>query len=86
MPDNRIDNTTVANAETNARLAPVSPTGTPLIPPKAVPWLTLVAGLAGILAALPAFGVALPPVVVGISTAVVAILAGLGIASPGLRK
>lgn len=40
----------------------------------------------GAVLALPAAGVALPPVVVTICSSLVAVMAALGIASPGVRK
>lgn len=65
----------------------VNPTGTPLIPPKAVPWLTALAVLAGVVAGGPAMGLTfIPPAVSGVAAALVAVLTALGIASPGLRK
>jgi hypothetical protein len=59
-----------------------SPTGVPVIPPAAVPWLTSVVGIAGILAA------SLPEHTVGARVAqlVFALGAALGLASPGLRR
>ena len=65
---------------------PVSPTGTPLIPPRVFMWLALVVGAA--LAALGAL-VGIYPEVHGfqVALAVVSAVAGvLGIASPGIRK
>lgn len=84
--ENRVGQLTAANAKTDKELAPISPTGSPLIPPKAVPWLALLVGAAGVVAALPTMGMSLPPTVVAIATAVVALGAVLGIASPGARK
>jgi hypothetical protein len=51
-------------------------------------WLALVGlvGLAGIVLGLPAFGVVLPPVVMGIAGGIVSLGAMFGIASPGIRK
>lgn len=87
MTDTRIQPTTVANAATDARLTPVaSPTGTPTLPTSWTPWLTILVAVAGVVASLPAFGVALPAAVTAIAGAVVAIGAALGIASPGVRK
>ena len=64
-----------------------NPTGTPIIPPKVVPWLTALAVLAGVVASGPAVGLTfIPPAVVGVATALLAVLTALGIASPGLRK
>lgn len=65
---------------------PLSPTGTPIIPPKAFGWITLGVSLG--LAVLGALALALPeyrwP---GIALGVLSAVAGvLGMASPGLRK
>jgi len=46
----------------------------------------IVSVVLGAILALPAAGVALPPVVVTICSSLVAIMAALGIASPGVRK
>ncbi len=46
----------------------------------------IVAVLLGVILSLPAAGVTLPPLVVTLATAAVAVLAALGIASPGVRK
>ena len=89
MTENRIIPTTVANAETDARLAPVaqaSPTGTPLVPARFVPYLMALVGLTGIPAALVASGVALPAAVVAISSAIGLVALVLLGGSPGLRK
>lgn len=72
MADNRLDNVTTAP----------SPTGTPILPPKAVPWLVALVGLASV-------GVAtLPDYTVGHKVAMVIVGLGalFGIASPGLRR
>lgn len=78
---NRIQQVTPATAAENARLAPinVSPTGTPLLPPKITPWAALVVLVAG--AALPFTSGMLA---VGLQV-VIALGAALGIASPGVR-
>lgn len=83
---NRVGQLTVANAKTDKELASISPNGSPLIPPKAVPWLALLVGVAGVTASLPTMGLSLPPAVVAIATAIVALGTVLGIASPGARK
>lgn len=51
-------------------------------------WVGLVAlvGLAGIVLSLPAFGVVLPAVVIGIAGGIVSLGGMFGIASPGIRK
>lgn len=82
---NRItDPTTVASATENTRVAPVSPTGAPMIPPKLVPWMTIAVLLAGVLPFVP--GLVLPPLVSGLCAIIVTVGAALGIASPGARK
>lgn len=89
MSENRIEPTTVANAAEDARLAsitPASPTGTPLVPAKFVPYLMALVGLAGIPAALLGVGIILPPVVNGIAAAVGIVAVVLLGGSPGLRK
>lgn len=64
-----------------------NPNGTPVIPPAIVPWLTVLAVLAGVIASGPALGLTfIPPAVAGVAGAVVAVLTALGIASPGMRK
>lgn len=63
-----------------------SPTGKPLVPARFVPYLMLVTTLAGIPAALLGAGVAIPVVVVTISTAVGVVALVLLGGSPGLRK
>lgn len=75
-----------ANEENKVVPINPNPTGTPVIPPKFVPWLTLVAVLCGVVASGPAIGLTfIPPAVVGVATALLAVLTALGIASPGLR-
>lgn len=77
----------VANEENKVVPVNPNPTGTPVIPPKAVPWLTALAVLAGVVASGPTIGLTfIPPAVAGIATALVAVLTALGIASPGIRK
>ena len=64
-----------------------NPNGTPVIPPSIVPWLTVLAVIAGIIASGPSLGLTfIPPAVAGVAGAVVAVLTALGIASPGIRK
>jgi hypothetical protein len=59
-----------------------SPTGTPLLPPKAVPWVALLVGLAATGAAIfPADSVAGK-----VCTVLVGLGGVLGVASPGLRR
>jgi hypothetical protein len=82
MTENRIESTTVANAETNARTASISPTGTPMLPARLAPWLTLLVAVAALLPLVPG----LPPVVLTVCGLVVALGAALGIASPGARR
>ena len=69
-----------------APMLPVSPTGTPVMPQ----WLVIAgglgAGVAGLILGLPTFGVSLPPAIMGICSAFVALGAAFGIASPGVRK
>ena len=77
----------VANAENTVVPVNPNPTGTPVIPPKLVPWLTALAALAGVVAAGPSIGLTfIPPAVVGIATALLAVLTAVGVASPGIRK
>ena len=77
----------VANEENKVVPINPNPTGTPIIPPKLVPWLTALAVLAGVVASGPSIGLTfVPPAVVGVATALLAVLTALGIASPGLRK
>lgn len=59
-----------------------SPTGIPFLPPKAVPWVVAVVGIAGVLSGV------LPEHTIGdrIAEGVVWLGALLGIASPGLRR
>jgi hypothetical protein len=64
----------------------VSPTGTPLVPTKAVPWILIVVAVAGAVVGLPEMGVAIPAIVLAGAKVVGVIGAALGIASPGLRK
>jgi hypothetical protein len=76
---------TVANAEENKRLgsiAPESPTGTPVLPPKWAFVAAIVVGLSSILAIIPG----MPALVVTICGIVVSLGVVLGIASPGVRK
>lgn len=84
----RLGQVSVANAETDKQLAPVSPTGTPWIPPGFIPWLALVVAVAGSVLALPTMvaGLVLPPALVAICTLVVTLGTVLGIASPGARR
>lgn len=60
----------------------VSPTGAPMLPPRLVPWLAALVGLAAILSQ------SLPPHTA--ASKVAAVIAGLGgvlgVASPGLRR
>jgi len=68
-------------------IKPVSATGAPMVPTAWVPWLTVLGVVAAIVSAAPTLGLAfIPPAAVGVATAVVALLAAVGIASPGLRK
>lgn len=80
--ENRIEQTTPANAETNARLAPVAPAAGAVLPQPAVVVLTVLVAVAGVLPMVPG----LPPVVTAIAGVVVAIGAAFGIASPGIRR
>lgn len=79
MPENRID-PTAAPA--------VSPTGAPLIPVKAVPYVVAAITVLGTVGALPTMGISLIPVAIcNGCLAAAAILGALaGVASPGLRK
>ena len=83
LPDT---NTSVpADAATN--IVQPSPNGTPMVPTAWVPWLTILGVVAALVSAAPTLKLAfIPPVAVGIATAVVALLASVGIASPGWRK
>jgi hypothetical protein len=73
-----------ATPETNP--VPISPTGKPVMPQVVTVILTVLAVLAGGVAAVGSAGVALPPVVVGIAASVSALCAAFGIASPGIRS
>lgn len=81
MPENRLEPVTVANKLTNEQLAPVSPTGTPMLSPKLVPWLTILVVIAAALPLVPGMPVAVAAVC-GVVTAIGTVL---GIVSPGLR-
>lgn len=72
MPNNRIDPTA----------APTSPTGQPILPPKAVPWLIALVGAAWTATEV------LPPHTIAYKVAwgIAGIGALLGIASPGMRR
>ncbi len=82
MSENRIERVSVANAETDAKLAPISPTGTPILPASIAPWLSVVVALSAILPLIPG----MPVVVITVCGVVVALGAALGIASPGARR
>lgn len=71
----------MADEQTN-EVKDISPTGKPVFPQAVVVILTILAAVAGVLVVVPG----MPPVVVSISTALVAICAALGIASPGIRQ
>lgn len=85
-PENRINPVTTADAANNARLKPVSPTGSPVLSPRVVPWATLVVGIAGIGASAPFWGIPVPPIISGICWTIVTIGAAFGISSPGIRR
>lgn len=71
MPENRLDNVSTA----------VSPTGAPVVPTKAVPWIVAVVGVAAVaMQVLPAHTIGYK-----IAAGLVALGALFGIASPGLR-
>lgn len=65
---------------------PVSPTGSPLLPPQVARWALLVVAVAAALTMAPDAGIALPPAL--LTGAKLAVLIGtmLGIASPGVRR
>jgi len=72
MSENRIENVSAAR----------SPTGTPVLPVWAVPWLVALVGVAGVAAnVLPAHTVAAK-----VALAIVSLGAALGLASPGMRR
>jgi len=80
--ENRIQQTTSANAETNARLAPIAPAAGAVLPQWAVVALTVAVAVAGTLPLIPG----LPPVVTAVAGVVTAIGVAFGIASPGIRR
>lgn len=63
----------------------ISPTGKPVLPQALVITLTVLAVLAGGVAAVGTAGVAIPPVVVGIAAVISSLCAAFGIVSPGAR-
>ena len=73
--------------ETPKPEAPISPTGAPVLPPRAVPYALYVVATAAAISMAPDMGIALFPVVV-LSIAKFVVLLGtlFGIASPGQRK
>ena len=64
----------------------VSPTGLPVLPPKAVPWLVLAGAVAFVVSGAPDIGVVLPAAVVGVSKLVLGFCSLLGLVSPGMRR
>ena len=78
----RMQQTTPANSETNARLAPVAPAAGAVLPQWSVVALTVAVAVAGTLPLIPG----LPPVVTAIAGVVTAIGVAFGIASPGIRR
>lgn len=83
----RVNPVTVANAAENQRLAtitgaPVSPTGTPVLPPHVALWAAVAVALATAIQFIPG----VPPVVLAIAGVVISLGTILGIASPGIRK
>lgn len=81
-PPNRTAQLTVANSETNARLAPVAPAAGAVLPQWAVVTLTVLTVAAGVVMMIPG----MPPVVVAVAGGVTALGAAFGIASPGIRR
>ena len=81
-PPNRTAQLTVANSETNARLAPIQPAAGAVLPQWAVVALTVATIAAGVVAMIPG----MPPVVVAVAGGVTALGAAFGIASPGIRR
>lgn len=72
--------------QTDQTSLPPSPTGTPVLPPKVVPYALYAATIAVAVTMAPDIGIALPVVVLS-SAKFVCLLATLfGIASPGQRK
>jgi len=71
------------NEKTNAEIKPLesSPTGTPVVPPKAAAWFALVAGVALALTEI----AGLPAVVYTIAKLIVGLAAVFGVVSPGVR-
>ena len=63
-----------------------SPNGQLALNPKWAPWIGLFAVFCGSVLALPAAGVALPPIVVGIVTVLGSVATALAAASGGARK
>lgn len=78
--DNRIDPTA---APTDPAIAPLSPTGTPKMSPRVVPWVLMIGAVAGL--ELCAHS-APAPYALFCQVGAVALGAALGIASPGWRK
>lgn len=67
--------------------APVSPTGTPVLPPKAVPYALYAVAVAAAVTMAPDMGIVLFPVAVLSGAKFVVLLGTLfGIASPGQRR
>lgn len=79
---NRTPQLTVANSDTNARLAPVQPAAGAILPQWAVLTLTVLTVAAGVVVMIPG----MPPTVIAIAGGVTALGAALGIASPGIRR
>lgn len=84
---NRINPITVANAAESQRLAsitgrPVSPTGTPILPPNAALWAAVAVAVAASLQFIPG----LPAPVRAVCGVIITIGTVFGIASPGIRR
>lgn len=63
----------------------VSPTGKALVPPKLVPYVVALVGVAAALVAAPMAGIHLPAIVTNVAALVVLLAPVFGVASPGLR-
>lgn len=87
FPSNRIERTTVADQQTDAALAPISPTGAPVLTQTLIRVTTGIVAVAALVVglSLPPISLAIPAVVVGICSTIVAIGTVLGISSQGVR-
>lgn len=86
-PSNRIERTTVADQQTDAALAPISPTGSAVLSQTLIRVATGVVAVAALVVglSLPPISLAIPAAIVGICGTIVAIGTVLGISSQGVR-